>query len=173
MTFPIMAVSFLLVCGLLAGRWASALQKAHHIAAISLGLNDELNEPGIPVSGLLRLYALDGWLEQQFSLGLVSDPEAETWRRVARNRWWLLLVSVTFSAPPLLLSLVVGAQGSRVPALPALPIAILAWLAATAVASFLLRGDSRHDPRRLLMILGLVAACNGIVLAAAIVLPRR
>ena len=173
MTFPIVAVSFLLVCVLFVGRWASALQKAHHLAATSLGLNDRLDEHGNPASGLLRLYALDGWLEQQFSLGLVNDPEAETWRRVARNRWWLLLVAVTFSTPPLLLSLVVGAQGSRLPAVPTLPIAILVWVVATLVASFLLRGVSQHDPRRLLTILGLVAACGGISLAAAITLPGR
>ena len=171
MWFPVAGVFFAVAFVILAGRWAQALQRSHRLAATSLGIDYDRTDVGT-LSEAGRLYRVDGYLEQELDLGRVGDPEAERWHRIARNRWWLLMIAVGFSGPGLVVSIVVEAQGTRIPVMPALPITIATWAVAVAVAGRILRADTPMDARRLFSWLGAIAAAGGFVLVASVVFGR-
>ena len=160
---PIMALGLL---------WVQALSNSQRAAARALGIDIEPSVSRDLASEQWRLYWVRDGIERAIEVGRVDDPEANRWHRIARNRYWLLMTAVTFSGPPLVLSLLVGAQGSIVTAIPAIPMSLVTWAVAVGVAGFLLRGDTPLQPGRLLRILGAIAVADGLALVAP-VLPFR
>ena len=172
MMFPAAIGFFIIPFVALALRWVQALSKSQRAAALALGIDIEPSVSRDLASELWRLHGVRDGIERAFDLGRIDDPEANRWHRIARNRYWLLMTAVTFSGPPLLLSLLVGAQGSIVTAMPAIPMSLVTWAVAVGVAGYLLRGDAPLQPGRQLRILGAIAVADVLALLAPFTLPH-
>jgi hypothetical protein len=153
----------------LAIRWGRATQRAQEAFARESGVDLVPSGSSNPLSDSLRLYRVATWIDEQFDLGTVRDPEALRWNRIRKNRFAVLMIAAAYGLVPMFVGGMVdpGTRGvlARFHLYPTYLTAILIWFAAIGASSLVLVGDSAPRWNLLARVLAITSALGGLLIA--------